>query len=227
MAKLDPKNKSFKRFLHEVKQLDADEGIVVAYANAYNNEDSDGDISAPGSFDKTVNEGFRKLRVFKDHNSYIELGVPAEKPKTDDPYGLLTTTQFNLEKQVSRDMFSDAKLKLKYGFDVDLSIGYAVVKRDEKNRKRITEYALWEYSFLSNWGANPLATAQQAKGLTQSLEVIQFLTEAYDLPYNDQRLQQIEKILKSLDGAEPGPPLLPEQPTAEQIHSLIKTAFTI
>jgi len=224
---LDPSKKQFKQFVHSVKGLDADEGIVIAYANAYDNEDSDGDISAPGSFDKTVNERYKKLRVFKNHDSRIELGVPAEKPKTDDPYGLLTTTQFNMEKQESREMFSDAKLKMKYGFDVDLSIGYAVVKRDDKNKKRITEYALWEYSFLSNWGANPRATAQGIKGLNKDFNIIEFLVDAYDLQYSDSRLINIEKILKSLDGQKPGPPLLPEQPTAEQISELIKTAFTL
>ena len=224
MSKINFDNRTFKHFRNLVKEMDDSEGIVVAYANTYNNEDYDGDISMPGCFDKTVNESFKKLRVFKDHLSYIELGVPSEHPKTDDPKGLLTYTQFNLEKQVSRDMFSDIKLKLKYEKDVDLSIGFNVVKRDEKDRKRITEYALWEYSFLSNWGANPLATVQSAKSLTAKMQVIQFLTDAYNLPYNDLRLKNIEEILQSLDG-KAGEPLLPEKPTDEQIKSIIQKAF--
>ena len=46
----------FKQQSIEVKDLDDSKGIVVAYANAYDYKDSDGDISARGSFDKTVNE---------------------------------------------------------------------------------------------------------------------------------------------------------------------------
>ena len=225
MSKIDFDNRAVKRFKHLVKEMDDDEGIIIAYANAYNNEDSDGDISMPGSFDKTVRESYKKLRVFKDHNSTIELGVPSQKPDTSDPYGLLTFTQFNMEKQVSRDMFSDIKLKLKYGFDADLSIGYNVVKRDPSDRKKITEYALWEYSFLSNWGANPMATVMSAKGMDKKAQVMQFLTDAYDLPYNDQRLLSIETILKSLDGKEPDKPLLKNEPTLEEIKSIILKAF--
>jgi HK97 family phage prohead protease len=222
---LNPEKKVFKKFIHYVKQLDEDEGIVIAYANAYNNEDMDGDISMPGSFDKTVNEQFKKLRVYKDHVPSIELGVPSDRPKTDDPYGLLTYTQFNLEKQVSRDMFSDIKLKLKYQKDVDLSIGFNVVKRDQNDRRKILEYALWEYSFLSSWGANPLAIVQGVKQADKVNQVIQFLTDAYNLPYNDERLKSIEKTLQSLSGIEPEPPLELEKPTDEQIKSIILKAF--
>jgi HK97 family phage prohead protease len=230
MSKINFESRTFKHFNHLVKEMNDEEGIVVAYANTYNNEDFDGDISMPGSFDKTINESFKKLRVFKDHLSYVELGVPSERPRTDDPIGLLTFTQFNLEKQVSRDMFSDIKLKLKYQKDVDLSIGFNVVKRDEKDRRRITEYALWEYSFLSNWGADPFATVQSAKSLTAKMQVVQFLTDAYNLPYNDIRLKNIESILESLDGNTAGKPLILDEPnelTDDQIKSLIKTAFKI
>ena len=234
MSAVNPENKKFKFVSHEIKEMDDSEGIVVAYANIYNNEDYDGDISVPGSFDKTVNEGFKKLRVFKNHNPNDQLGIPYEKPKADDPIGLLTYTKFNLEKDIAKDMFSDIQLNLKYGRDFDLSIGYNVVKRDESNRKRITEYALWEYSFLSNWGANPMATVQSAKSLEELSArlgnvngVMKFLTDAYNLKYSDQRLKNIENILKSLDKEEPIESLLIEEPTDEQIKQLILKSFKI
>jgi hypothetical protein len=40
---------------------------VTAYANAYNFKDSDGDIFIC-SFEKNVNENFKRIRVLKDHN---------------------------------------------------------------------------------------------------------------------------------------------------------------
>lgn len=225
MSSVNSNKKKTKSVSYQVKELNEDEGIVIAYANIYGNEDHDGDISMPGSFDKTINEGYKKLRVFKDHNRFIQLGIPLEKPKTDDPVGLLTTTKFNLEKEVSRDMYSDIKLNMMYGKDVDLSIGFNVVKRDNQDRKKITEYALWEYSFLSNWGANPGAIVQNIKS-TEKIDYIKnFLVDAYNLAYSDARLQTIESLLKSLEGVEPQPALDPEQPTEEQIKSLILKAF--
>lgn len=228
MAKLDPGKKQFKPSAALVKELDQEEGLVVAYANVYGNEDWDGDISAPGSFTKSVDERFGKLRVFKNHNSDIELGVPNDKPDTKDVFGLLTYTQFNMEKEVSRDMFSDIKLKMKYKKDVDLSIGYNVVKRDSKNKNKIVEYALWEYSFLTNWGANPLATVVDAKNFKTETErqnsVITFLTDAYDLKYSDERLIKIEKLLKSLTEEPRSKPLIKE-PTDSEIKSLILNSF--
>jgi len=227
MSRLDPNQPLYKMTSTQVKELDDTEGVVVAYANVYENEDLDGDISEKGSFVKTVDERFSKLRVYKNHDSNIELGVPIKKPDAKDSFGLLTTSLFNLEKEVSRDMFSDIKLKMKYQKDVDLSIGFAIVKRDEKDRRRIKEYALWEYSFLSSWGANPLATVIGAKNFKSEEDkrkyVLDFLVSAYNLNYSDTRLINIENSLKSLVGKPDGPLL--EKPTDEQIKSLILNAF--
>jgi HK97 family phage prohead protease len=177
---------------------DLADGIVTAYANAYNNEDSDGDISVPGSFKRTVEHQARKIRVFKDHDRYTVLGVPIELDASD-PVGLLTRTQFNMEKEVSRDMFTDIKLMMEHGQDADLSVGVIPVKRDEQDKRKVTEWKLKEYSFLSSWGANEMATVQQIKSGKPVEEIVALITKAYDMDYSDTRLREIEKILKSLE----------------------------
>ena len=134
----------FKQLNYSLKEFDEVKGVVVAYANAYDNKDSDGDISAKGSFNKTVSENFKRIRVLKDHNPTISLGVPLNID-TKDNYGLLTTTKFNLNKEVSRDMFSDIKLMHENGLNAELSIGYKVIQRDKKEKSIITEYKLMEY----------------------------------------------------------------------------------
>src|SRR5690554_2919864 len=111
-----------KHFTRQVKELDEKEGVVVAYANYYNNEDSDGDISMPGSFKRTVNNNLHKIRVFKDHKRDVILGVPIHID-ADDQTGLLTTTKFNMQKEVSRDMFTDIQLMMEHGQEADLSVG--------------------------------------------------------------------------------------------------------
>lgn len=192
----------YKQISHEIKDIDDKKGIVVAYANAYNNEDSDGDISEPGSFIKTVAEHRKRFRVLKDHNSTISLGVPLDVD-ANDSFGLLTTTQFNMDKQVSKDMYSDIKLYIANGLNAELSIGYEPVKRKDNDKKRITEYKLYEYSFLTSWAANELATVQGVKNLKSHYGILDLLTKAYDMDYSDPRLKQIEAILISLSKAEP------------------------
>ena len=186
-----------KDFQSEVKDLDDKNGIVDAFANAYNNEDSDKDISAPGSFIKTVSESFKKIRVYKNHDTTLMVGVP-KQIDTQDPYGLRTVTQFQMNTDLGKDMFNDVKLITQNNQDADLSIGYRVVRRDEKDRRIIKEYALREYSFLTSWGANPLATVTGLKSAKSTEQVIEQLTKMYNLPYSDTRLMEVEKILKSL-----------------------------
>ena len=192
-----------KSISHEIKALDEEKGIVEAYANVYNFEDSDGDISAPGSFKRTVNNNAKRIKVLKDHLPHVKLGVPLEMD-AEDPYGLRTITQFNMEKAVSRDMYYDIKLDLKNGTNAELSIGSQTMKRDSSNKKIITEYKLYEYSFLSAWGANERSVATGAKSYQQLNhkarvdEATRFLTEMFNLKYSDERLQRIEQMLESL-----------------------------
>ena len=192
----------FKQQSIEVKDIDDSKGIVVAYANAYDYKDSDGDISAKGSFDKTVNENYKRIRVLKDHNPRVSLGVPLNID-TKDNFGLLTTTKFNLSKEVSRDMFSDIKLMTENGLNAELSIGYNVLNRDAKNKSIITEYKLMEYSFLTSWGANQLSTVQDVKSIKGHYGILELIEKSYNLDYSDARLKQIEQLLKSLSDKEP------------------------
>ena len=186
----------FKSSAQEIKDIDK-EGVVIAYANVYDFEDSDGDISAKGSFKRTVNNNFKRIRVLKDHNSTISLGIPMEID-ADDPYGLKTTTKFNLKKEVARDMFTDLELMLENGMNPELSIGYEVMKRDENDKKIIKEYKLYEYSFLTGWGANMLSIAEGVKDLKSTYGILELIEKSYNLDYSDTRLRQIEELLKSL-----------------------------
>lgn len=188
---------NFKQISYDLKDLDEAKGIVVAYANAYDNVDSDGDISAKGSFDKTVTENFKRIRVLKDHNPTMMIGVPLAIDSKDS-YGLLTTSQFNMNKPLGKDMFTDVKLMHENGLNAELSIGYQVLQRDAKNKSIIKEYKLMEYSFLSSWAANELATVQDIKGVKSHYGILELIEKSYNLDYSDQRLRQIETILKAL-----------------------------
>lgn len=193
----------FKQVSHEIKDIDEAKGIVVAYANVYENTDSDGDIMTKGAFNKTVKENYKRIRVLKDHMSTITLGVPLEID-VNDPYGLKTITQFNMNKSVAKDMYTDILLYKANGLNAELSIGFETIKRDEKQKERINEVRLWEYSFLSSWAANEKAIVQDAKNM-KNTDFIELLVKMYNLPYSDERLKSIENILKSLETSEPTP----------------------
>ena len=215
----------FKQLSYDLKDLDETKGVVTAYANTYNFKDADGDISAYGSFDKTVNENFKRIRVLKDHNPTMMVGVPLVID-TKDSFGLLTTTQFNLNKPLGKDLFTDIQLMHSSGLSAELSIGYKVMQRDVKNKNIINEYKLMEYSFLSSWGANELSTVQGIKSIKSHYGVMELLTKAYNLPYSDARLIKIETLLKSLSD-EPLEDNTPnEQPIIEQIKSFRQTLIT-
>lgn len=187
----------FKQIGIDLKDLDETKGVIVAYANAYNNKDSDGDVSAYGSFDKTVVENYKRIRVLKDHNPTMMVGVPLSID-TKDSYGLLTTTQFNMKKDLARDLFTDVKLMHDSGLNAELSIGYQVLQRDQKNKNIINEYKLMEYSFLSSWAANELATVQNIKGIKSHYGILELIEKSYNLDYSDVRLKNIEALLKAL-----------------------------
>ena len=202
---------NFKQVSFDIKGLDEKEGVIEAYANAYDFKDSDGDISAKGSFNKTVGDNFKRIRVLKDHNPTISLGVPI-KLDASDPYGLLTVTQFNLKKEVSRDMFTDIQLMKDNGLNAELSIGYEVIARDEKNKAIIKEYKLYEYSFLTSWAANELATVNSIKSIENFYGILAIIEKSYNLNYSDTRLRQIETILKSLNNKPSLDDTLPIEP---------------
>lgn len=202
---------NFKQVSFDIKGLDEKEGVIEAYANAYDFKDSDGDISAKGSFNKTVGDNFKRIRVLKDHNPTISLGVPI-KLDASDPYGLLTVTQFNLKKEVSRDMFTDIQLMKDNGLNAELSIGYEVIARDEKNKAIIKEYKLYEYSFLTSWAANELATVNSIKSIENFYGILAIIEKSYNLNYSDTRLKQIETILKSLNNKPSLDDTLPIEP---------------
>ena len=187
----------FKQLSYDLKELDEAKGVVTAYANVYNNKDADGDISSIGSFDKTVTENFKRIRVLKDHNPTMMVGVPLFID-TKDTYGLLTTSKFNLNKSLGRDMFTDVKLMYDSGLNAELSIGYKVMQRDQKDKSIIKEYKLMEYSFLSSWGANQLSTVQDIKSIKSHYGIMELIEKSYNLDYSDDRLRQIENLLKAL-----------------------------
>lgn len=196
--------KKFIQFSHEVKDL-TDKGVVTFYANAFNNKDSDDDISLPGSFKKTLRENGKKLRHFKNHDYRLMPG--AVKSAKEDDMGLLIESQLILDTQVGAETYAEYKALQEAGKQTEHSIGVNAIKyeMDEKTGIRsVSEWKLWEVSTLNGWGANPGALVQNIKSVEdftkeELMTEIIFLKALLNLPtYDELKLEQIERQLNYL-----------------------------
>lgn len=187
------------------KTNDVDEqGRVVIAVNAIGNEDADGDISMLGSFNKTLKEDFARLKWFLNHDPCILLGVPISGEEKDNLVQM--TSQFNMKKQIARDTYEDYKLYAEHGRTLEHSIGVNAINRNKSNPKEVLQWKMWEYSTLTNWGANERTPLLDIKGMNtiSAEEHIKFLEEAVKMKYSDAKLkaitQSIDVIRKALLG---------------------------
>jgi len=182
----------------QLTELDDLKGYVEGYANTYNEKDSHGDISSPSSFIKTVTERAKIVKVYLNHDDNLLVGVPTHMDATN-PIGLKTGTQFNMSTPVGKNAFLDVKFLVDNGFEAGMSIGAWVMKRNGKNKAIVEEYRLKEYSFLTKEQSNRTSLVTALKSADSPDELMSLVTKLYNLPYSDERLRQLEIILKSLD----------------------------
>lgn len=147
-----------KNLEYQVKDLDDKKGIVVVYINAFNVEDTDGDISLPGSFKRTFKNNGNRIQHWLNHDRNKLLGVPIKLG--EDDFGAYAHSQLNLQKQLSRDVFEDYKLFAEHGKTLEHSVRVRPIKFEEDRTgdhftRKVSEWMLvMEYSTVYGWGAN-------------------------------------------------------------------------
>ena len=208
----------YKGAITEIKDL-SEKGIVTFYASVFGNEDYGGDVIEKGAFSKTIQENNRNIRHFKHHDPRQMVGVVKEL--NEDGNGLLATSQLILKTQLGAETYEEYKAMIQAGKSMDHSIGYNVIKKEEKNDKRyLKELRLMEVSTLTAWGMNPLAQTVDVKSLEQ-LDFNQLLTEEkyyqalLNAKFTDAKLEHIEGLynyLKSLIAERAVQDTPPEQP---------------
>lgn len=214
------KDKGYKYFKSEIKDLDEKKGIAAVYVNSFNKLDSDEDISAKGSFKKTLQENILRSKWFLNHNPNILLGVPLIEGTKEDDFGLFAVNQFNMEKEISRDTFFDYKLFAEHGRTLEHSFGYDVIKRDEKDKRIITEYKLWEISTLTHWGANehtPMVSLKEFKDIKDAIDNLEIM---FKYKYSDERLKDVEKYIIKLRSLMSNEPEISTQDEIEPINAI-------
>lgn len=213
-------NKIIKVFKESiVKDID-EKGIVTVAANAFGNEDADHDISVKGSYNKTINENFKRLRWFLNHDRNVLLGIPLEASQTEKY--LVMRGKLSMEKQIARDVYADYKLYAEHGNSLEHSVMVQAVKRDDEDNRIVTEWKLWEYSTLTAWGANsetPMLGIKSEKSIQETIDWLEIALKKGN--YTDERFMKMDQHLsklRSLIDAEPESSTSPIEPNEETIN---------
>lgn len=180
-----------------------DKGIVTIAVNGLEIEDSQGDISAKGSFSKTLKENFENIFHYKNHNTNEMIGMPLRG--WEDGKHLIFESQLLMEKQSGLDVYHEYKMASELGKKMQHSIGVVDIQRDPINKKRVLEWYLGEFSTLSKLGANQETGLVSIKSLEASgytpEEVILFFKEKMKLKYKDEVLKNIEFYVEKIEKA--------------------------
>lgn len=186
----------------------SEKGILSGYANVYNIEDTDGDISQVGSFTKTVTENIKRIKILKNHDRNQFVGIPIELD-TEDSHGLKLTAKMLLETPIGKQTYEESKFLVENGFESGFSIGGWVMKRNKSEMKIVTEYKLNEISVLTCDPANQLSIVDTIKSMQKQTEFTQeqfwkAITKAYDNhKFDDSIIKSLEQFLSLNEKSEP------------------------
>jgi len=147
-----------------IEDVDDVKGIVTGYFSAFNNIDSDGDVIVSGAYKKSIAEngpmGRNRIMHLLQHNPLMPLAKPMEL--IEDGKGLRFTSKIT-ETSYGKDVI---KLYSEGVFN-EHSVGFEIVKADNKaNYREIKEIKLWEGSTVT-WGANPNTPIESIKSWDQ------------------------------------------------------------
>lgn len=180
----------------QVKDLDTTKGIVTVYINAFNVEDSDSDISMPGSFKRTFKNNGDTIQHWLNHDRNQLIGVPIKL--YEDEIGAIAVSQLNLNKQIARDVFEDYKLFAAHNKTLQHSVRVMPIKFEEdrsNNRyvRRVNEWKMvMEFSTVYGWGSNQQTPLIDIK----SMDDLELMMREGN--YSDEKAKEIEVLYNKL-----------------------------
>lgn len=188
-AKVKHREPLFKSTLYKVEDVD-DKGIIKFYASIFNTPDRVKDVVVPGAYKKTIQENFREIQHYYNHDSALMPGVITDLK--EDAVGLLVTSQLIMDTQLGKETFAQYKAMAAVGKSMSHSIGYYPVKEEQQgDLNYLKEIFLFEVSTLTKRPAHPDATTVDVKELVEEVEFIDAMLKS-DLP--DTELEKLEEI---------------------------------
>lgn len=146
-------------------EYEEESGIFSGYAAVCGNLDDGGDIIEPGAFQKTIAEGWQRVKILALHNDeWLPIGKPLELREDGN-------VLYIKAKISDTSLGKDIKILLKDGVLNELSIGYdpIIFDYDENGIRHLREVKLWEVSVVT-WAMNPMAVVTDYKSLVSTAE---------------------------------------------------------
>ena len=209
------KSKSLKSEVVDI----VDKGIVTIAISKFGNRDSYDDIVRKGAFTKTFLEGGGRIKHVMDHQlrQMNVVGLPLKMYETDTH--AVVESALNLEKQISRDLFSDYKFFKEHGKTLEHSYMYDTVKtnpnRDIKGED-IAELKMYEYSTVA-LGANSETPLMDIKSWgVEDIVLLEEYLRKYDVSnVKGKQIEGIITLIKKLQEPVTTPVIEPETLVAD------------
>src|SRR6266704_2947565 len=155
LAKVERKIEYLPCISGEIKATNDQKGIVEGYLNYIGNIDFTEDRTMPGAFRKTLSDSYSRKAAqdldyiwpFLLNHDYSQLPPGGIFEANEDRKGLYIKTQFNLDIQMGRELYSSFKM----GTMKKQSMGYKAiqvdwVKEEGKSIRNLLEVAVMEGS---------------------------------------------------------------------------------
>jgi hypothetical protein len=212
----------FKSYKSEVVDV-AEKGIVTIAISKFNAEDMGGDIVRKGAFMKTFKEDNGRIKHVIDHQLKASaiIGLPVKMYESDTH--AVVESALNLEKEISRDVFSDYKFFKEHGKSLEHSFGYLTTKQGSLKLKgeEILELKMYEYTTtaIGMMADTPLLSLK-----TDDIMMLEDYLRKYDV--SNKKGKQIEEIILKIKALkEPSTDTLVIEPTSSlmKLNELMKT----
>jgi len=188
----------FKSCITEIKDID-EKGIVVFHSSIFNTPDRVKDVVDFGAYKKTINENFKDIQHYKNHDSTLMPGVLSEL--SEDATGLLSKSQLILKTQLGLETYEQYKAMSAAGKSMGHSIGYVPVReqKDDDGFNHLKEIFLYEVSSLTKRAAHPDALTQSIKSIEEMdfeelVKEEMFYTNLLNCKFTDAKLENLEKV---------------------------------
>ena len=211
-----------------------DKGHVKFFFNAFDNLDSDSDISLKGSFNRSISHNAARIKHYFSHKIKDTMPVGAVKeffsaeiPNTT-LFGQGVVSKLNLEYPLAKDLYNTYKFLKENGTDFEHSfMGKAIdYVRNEHGGITVKEWKLYEVSSVG-YGANEFTPTLDVKEMDMFTieKAFTVLEKMINLPYSDQTKRNIEKLAKLLSKYEQnetspaGPQIAPAPPEKKALST--------
>ena len=185
----------------EVKDVDS-KGMVKFQFSEFDYLDTDGDITRPGAFKKTMVENFKRIKHFKNHDRWQAPGVIKEL--WEDNNGAFAASQLILDSTLGKDTHAEYKA----GQITEHSYGYEIiiarpteVEAEEGGKipaQELIELKLKELSSLNAWGASDRTPTLEVKTEKELLDYLVMLEELKKGDFTDEYFKRLENKIAAV-----------------------------